>query len=213
MSVHPRRQLTPTLERPSLKLQRLRTTHTPSVNIALPKAFGTTKNKAAGGVIDLRTFQGGADASTPSSSTAQGQGQGQKRKKGANANAAGQAGPSKKAGNGFPSAYTFASTEEDAARAKRAKRFEREAALEQQKTSTGPHFTPRGDVDMDAEHHHPGALDVTDGGGGKKISLAQMGVRAQGGKRKWLGSRLGIEDLAAPDPVRNGVAGRFGAPG
>lgn len=65
--------------------------------------------------------------------------------------------------------------------------------LDRQKNS-GPLYVPH--------HHHENALDVTDHSG-RKLTLGNLGVgKGGGGKRKWLGSRLGLDDLNdVSDPV------------
>jgi hypothetical protein len=101
----------------------------------------------------------------------------------------------------FPSAYTFATNNEDEARAKRARRFEREMELERERKQGGPSFLPR-QINGHDDPHHRSALDVTDDVGVRKMTLGNLGVGVSaGGKRKWLGSRLGMDDLADPDPV------------
>lgn len=107
---------------------------------------------------------------------------------------------------GFPSGYTFASTEEDEARAKRAARFQREQEIEAAKANAGPMFVPHA-VSSRNGHHvggvAGGALDVTDdvaGDGTVKLSQMRGGRAANLGSGGWLGSRLGIDE---PEPDAN----------
>lgn len=96
----------------------------------------------------------------------------------------------------FPTGYSFASTEEDEAKAKRAARFQREQEVMTATESSGPMFVPR------VAHQHPGggALGVTDHvEHDGVVNLSQMNG-GSGGKGGWLGSRMGLEE-PEPDAV------------
>ncbi len=85
----------------------------------------------------------------------------------------------------FPTGYTFATTEEDAARAKRAQRFEREHQIEASKGSSpvlGDGFVPR-----------TVRGDIFSSGSG-------MGLSMGNGKGRSLGNRMGLFE-AEIDPV------------
>lgn len=99
---------------------------------------------------------------------------------------------------GFPSGYTFASTEEDEARAKRAARFQREQEIEAAKANAGPMFVPHA---VSRHGSGGGALGVTDDVAGDGIvKLSQMRGGKSSGQGGWLGSRLGIDE---PEPDAN----------